>query len=117
MLRIQVADRELSNNVYNSKSSPHFTFIIEEMLITIHISGHFLMLRLKSATKELHVTSPSFSPSTDTCRVQIWIYQEAMVHGIIRIVAETVNRTQWLVSEIHGDDSKEYARTHRRRDL
>ncbi|KAF5298515.1 hypothetical protein FQR65_LT00057 [Abscondita terminalis] len=73
-------------------------------------SGHFLLLRLKPSTRELHVTSPLFSPSADTCNIQVWIYQETMISGVIRIVAETENRTQWLVSQIEGDNSKGWRR-------
>ncbi|KAK5639789.1 hypothetical protein RI129_010600 [Pyrocoelia pectoralis] len=71
-------------------------------------SGHFLLLRLKPTTRELHVTSPLFSPSADTCKIQVWIYQDGMVNGMIRIVAETENRTQWLVSQIHGDSNRRW---------
>ncbi|XP_031358672.1 ALK tyrosine kinase receptor [Photinus pyralis] len=73
-------------------------------------SGQFLLLRLKPTTRELHVTSPLFSPSADTCKLQVWIYQDGMVNGIIRIVAETENRTQWLVSQIHGDSSRRWSK-------
>lgn len=75
-------------------------------VLKIIFLGHYLLLNLKPSTSELHVTSPLFSPSGDnTCRVQVWIFQVGMFNGIIKIVAETVNHTQWMIHEIPGDDS------------
>lgn len=70
-------------------------------------SGHFLLLRVQSDIKEqLHVTSPLFNPSRETCKVQVWIYQENMSGGEIKIVVEIVNHTQWVADKIEGDNSK-----------
>lgn len=65
-----------------------------------------MLLRLSPGMSELHVTSPMFDPSEDGCRVQLWIYQEAMQNGIIRIVLHNINRTQVVVDQIPGDNSR-----------
>ncbi|KAK9701781.1 Low-density lipoprotein receptor domain class A [Popillia japonica] len=49
-----------------------------------------------------------FDPSEDGCRVQLWIYQEAMENGIIRIVLHNINRTQVVVDQIPGDNSRRW---------
>ena len=80
------------------------------------ISGNFLLLRLASAVTEFHVTSPLFSPTRNSCRLQVWIYQENMNDAEIRIVGDKTinhsqfinNHTQWVVEKIFGDNSRKY---------
>lgn len=56
--------------------------------------------------EQLHVTSPLFNPSKESCKIQAWIYQENMAGGEIKIVVEVVNQTQWVADTIEGDDSR-----------
>ncbi|XP_008194070.1 tyrosine-protein kinase receptor isoform X2 [Tribolium castaneum] len=80
--------------------------------------GNFLLLRLSSpmTSEFLHVTSPLFSPTRNSCRLQVWIYQENMNNAEIRIVGDKTtnhsqsinNHTQWLVERIRGDNSKKW---------
>lgn len=66
------------------------------------------MLQVQSGTNEqLHVTSPLFNPGRDNCKAQVWIYQENMSGGEIKIVVEIVNHTQWVADRIDGDDSRQ----------
>ncbi|XP_025832818.1 ALK tyrosine kinase receptor [Agrilus planipennis] len=74
------------------------------------VTGHFLFLNVNPNAKPLHITSPVFTPSGDTCKVQLWIYQELMTGGVIRIVAENANKTQWVVEQIPGDDSRRWVK-------
>lgn len=62
---------------------------------------------MKPSVSELNVTSSLFGPSGDTCRIQVWTYQDGLSGGLVRIVVETVNHTQWMINEILGDDSKQ----------
>jgi anaplastic lymphoma kinase len=78
--------------------------------------GNFLLLHLSSAMPEFHVTSPLFGPSRNSCRLQIWIYQENMNDAEIRIVGDKTinhsqsinNHTQWLVVKLRGDNSRKW---------
>ncbi|KAJ3662397.1 hypothetical protein Zmor_006748 [Zophobas morio] len=82
------------------------------------ISGNFLLLRLASAVTEFHVTSPLFSPTRNSCRLQVWIYQENMNDAEIRIVGDKTinhsqfinNHTQWVVEKIFGDNSRKWTK-------
>ncbi|XP_018579561.1 ALK tyrosine kinase receptor isoform X2 [Anoplophora glabripennis] len=78
--------------------------------------GNFLLLRLPMKATEFHVTSPLFKPTISSCKLAIWIYQEQMEGGEIRIVGDKTsdhsqsinNHTQWLVKGIPGDNSKKW---------
>ncbi|CAG9816232.1 unnamed protein product [Phaedon cochleariae] len=71
--------------------------------------GSFLLLRLPLESTEFHVTSPQFSPTTTSCKLALWIYQELMDGGFIRIVGyKSDDNTQWLVKSIPGDNSKKW---------
>nr|XP_023027843.1 ALK tyrosine kinase receptor isoform X2 [Leptinotarsa decemlineata] len=71
--------------------------------------GSFLLLRLPLKSTEFHVDSPLFSPTISSCKLALWIYQEAMEGGDIRIVGARIDdNTQWFIKSIPGDNSKRW---------
>ncbi|KAG5862756.1 hypothetical protein JTB14_033846 [Gonioctena quinquepunctata] len=71
--------------------------------------GSFLLLRLPLESTEFHVTSPLLTPTILSCKLLVWIYQEEMKGGIIRIVGDRPNdNAQWLIEIIPGDNSKKW---------
>nr|ALV82496.1 Alk [Leptinotarsa decemlineata] len=71
--------------------------------------GGFLLLRLPLKSTEFHVDSPLFSPTISSCKLALWIYQEAMEGGDIRIVGARIDdNTQWFIKSIPGDNSKRW---------
>ncbi|KAG5888425.1 hypothetical protein JTB14_020200 [Gonioctena quinquepunctata] len=69
----------------------------------------FLLLRLPLESTEFHVTSPLLTPTILSCKLAVWIYQEEMKGGIIRIVGDRPNdNAQWLIKIIPGDNSKKW---------
>ncbi|XP_060520697.1 tyrosine-protein kinase receptor [Cylas formicarius] len=73
--------------------------------------GSFLFIRLPINSREFHVTSPLFGPTTAACKLRVHVFQEYMDGGEIRIVGDKTNdesfsnHTQWLVDKIHGEHS------------
>lgn len=78
--------------------------------------GSYLLLHTTSSPEEFHVTSPLFSSTKHSCRLEVWIYQEGMEHAEIRVVIDKFissstyinNHTQWVLDHIKGDDSKKW---------
>ncbi|XP_057655482.1 tyrosine-protein kinase receptor isoform X1 [Diorhabda carinulata] len=71
--------------------------------------GSFLLLRPNLKSTEFHVHSPPFAPTVSSCKFAVWIYQEKMEGGTIRIVgSKSEDGTQWLLKKIPGDNSREW---------
>ncbi|XP_030763017.1 ALK tyrosine kinase receptor isoform X2 [Sitophilus oryzae] len=79
--------------------------------------GSYLILRLPLKSTEFHVTSPLIGPTTSSCKLNLFVYQENMQGGEIRIVGDKTtdttknslnNHTQWLVNIIHGNDLRKW---------
>ncbi|KAF7281667.1 hypothetical protein GWI33_004443 [Rhynchophorus ferrugineus] len=78
--------------------------------------GSYLILRLPLKSTEFHVTSPLIGPTTSSCKLNLYVYQENMEGGEIRIVGDKTtdtantlnNHTQWLVNIIHGNNLKKW---------
>ncbi|KAG5862765.1 hypothetical protein JTB14_033855 [Gonioctena quinquepunctata] len=71
--------------------------------------GSFLFLRLPLKSTEFHVTSPLLTSTILSCKLAVWIYQEEMKEGIIRIVRDRPNdNAQWLIKIIQGDNSEKW---------
>lgn len=70
--------------------------------------GYFLLLRVQPTTKEVHVMSPVFEPTEETCSFRLSIYQEFMEKGMVRIVLllHNTNKTQVIVDQISGDQPR-----------
>ncbi|XP_050297012.1 tyrosine-protein kinase receptor isoform X2 [Anthonomus grandis grandis] len=80
--------------------------------------GSYLILRLPPKSKEFHVISPLFGPTTPTCKLTFDVYQENMENGTIRVIGDKTidnvrghplnNHTQWVVQSFRGNNNKEW---------
>lgn len=76
--------------------------------------GHFLYLRLLPTTTIRTLKSPIFSPTKETCRLEMYAHQIGNKNGKLRIVIEPVNSfdttsaSSWVPIERDGNDNSRW---------
>lgn len=65
------------------------------------------------------MTSPLLAPTAASCKLNLFVYQEKMEGGALRVVGDKTvsnvqypvtlnNHTQWVVNTIYGNDNRRY---------
>jgi len=65
------------------------------------------------------LTSPLLAPTAASCKLNLFVYQEKMQGGALRVVGDKTvsnvqypvtlnNHTQWVVNTIYGNDNRRY---------
>ncbi|KAK9885852.1 hypothetical protein WA026_013730 [Henosepilachna vigintioctopunctata] len=80
--------------------------------------GSFLLLKSPHSETEFQVTSPLFTSTKPSCRLQVWIYQVNMEKAEIRVVIDKLtkhsssinNHTQWVLDHIPGNNERRWKR-------
>lgn len=69
-------------------------------------NGHFLYARVQPTTRQLNLTSPSFSTTLEKCFLEVYMHQSDMSHGLSRVVVEPLHpqESSWVPAEIQGDN-------------
>ncbi|XP_030566432.1 ALK tyrosine kinase receptor [Drosophila novamexicana] len=73
-------------------------------------NGHFLYARVQPTTKQLNLTSPSFSTTLEKCYLEVYMHQSDMSHGLSRVVVEPLHpqESSWVPAEIQGDNFRSW---------
>ncbi|XP_002006595.2 ALK tyrosine kinase receptor [Drosophila mojavensis] len=73
-------------------------------------NGHFLYARVLPSTRQLNLTSPSFSTTLERCFLEVYMHQSDMSHGLSRVVVEPLHpqESSWVPAEIQGDNFRQW---------
>ncbi|ALC42076.1 Alk [Drosophila busckii] len=73
-------------------------------------NGHFLYAKVQPTTKQLNLTSPSFSTTLEKCVLEVFMHQSDMSHGLSRVVVEPLHpqESSWVPAEIQGDNYRSW---------
>lgn len=75
--------------------------------LNFYVSGHFLYTYIKEqGPRELHIWSTTYGKPSDQCRLSFWHHMHNMSDGSMKIIINSANNTQSIVSEKKGNDLK-----------